>query len=391
MTAEQAFIEALGRAGYSQVTSRTQPWMRKSVAKEWARGGEWQCIYCGRAIGDERMVTECPEVAKWAIDHLVPVAVGGPDLGLNLVPACDRCNIQKGSSDWLLFGKAVDKERVMRARLEVFAHTPNHLIRNPLLEGWTRLKVARVLETRREHPRTVIFAACPPGDYGYIGLRAGMKCGIEVQAVLAGCVALPCRVHRAWRVSRSRWLDVVWQLIALNSLMLRLDLGAEWPDATPADNADDARWAETYRSLTEIVYRRARIYRPWSPKNPGPPLPASERAGGPPTRPGGKLPRRPNGEGRRAQRNARLREKLIRRLEDIPVYKPPGPAERAFITQRRAAGITQACDDALMRLAVRRLAYEWTHGKAMPITEWSRWRDIKRDMKPRRARRRASG
>lgn len=363
MAPEQAFVEALETSGYPGVVSRTKAWMRKVVAKEWARPGNfWRCAYCDVDIGSTDMVGHYEGMERWEIDHLVASGAGGPDTSINLVSACHPCNVEKGTGDWLLFGRAVDVERMKRARLESLSVSLNHLVRDPLREGWTRLKVGRVLEARWQHPRSVLFAACPPGDFGYIGMRQSMKYGDGVVAVLAGCERVDAGKHLAWRVPKARWLDVVWQLIAINSLMLRLDLGDAYPDTTPADNADDARWSETYRTVSEIVYRRHHIVRPWSPKQPRAPRPDGEPAPGLPTRPGGKLPRRPNGEGWRARRKARLLEKATEALKQIPIPVAMKEPERQFLESLP----DHEHHERMLVLAGVMLDYERRFGKKMP-------------------------
>ena len=41
------------------------------------------CVYCGDELADN-------------VDHVIPVANGGPDDLSNLVSACQRCNVAKG-------------------------------------------------------------------------------------------------------------------------------------------------------------------------------------------------------------------------------------------------------------------------------------------------------
>ena len=50
----------------------------------------FRCVYCGRGE---------PEGQRLHIDHLVPVARGGPTTMDNLVVACQDCNLGKSSQD----------------------------------------------------------------------------------------------------------------------------------------------------------------------------------------------------------------------------------------------------------------------------------------------------
>lgn len=380
--AAAAFVAALKSARYPQAVSKTQPWMRKVVAHDHAAPGNfWKCAYCGCDIGSSEMLHEHVGMELWAIDHLVPSVAGGPDLLDNKVSTCVACNSRKGVSDWLLtgttkgnkdsrrlVGTAVDPERIRQARMKAMGVSLNHLVRDPLNEGWTKLKVGRVLAARWEYPRSVFFAACPPGEYGYLGLRQGMRTGDEVAAVLTGCEPVDCLQHQAWLVSRARWLDVVWQLIALNSLVLRLDLGEALPDATPDGNADAARWPETYRTISEVVYRRHHIVQDWSPKRPPPRRTEGEPPPRPPTRPGGKLPRKPNGTGWRVKRRERILADFKRRLEARPKYVPPSAWEKEQIATLGAERW-----DALLYAGMRIWLYGMQHdGKPMPPDEWQK-------------------
>lgn len=52
-----------------------------------ARDGR-ACRYCGRVLGPR---------ARLHVDHVLPVSRGGSDEPENLVVACERCNVRKGS------------------------------------------------------------------------------------------------------------------------------------------------------------------------------------------------------------------------------------------------------------------------------------------------------
>ena len=49
------------------------------------------CVYCG----------ENYELHELTLDHVHPRSKGGQDLTRNVVCACQKCNQDKGSSDWL--------------------------------------------------------------------------------------------------------------------------------------------------------------------------------------------------------------------------------------------------------------------------------------------------
>ena len=49
------------------------------------------CVYCGGNY----------ELHELTLDHVKPKTLGGEDLQSNLVPACRKCNQDKGSMNWL--------------------------------------------------------------------------------------------------------------------------------------------------------------------------------------------------------------------------------------------------------------------------------------------------
>ena len=70
------------------------------------------CVYCG----------EHHEPHKLTLDHVKPRSLGGEDLTSNLVPACRRCNQDKGSNHWLewtraRFGKDIMKEQMILSHI----------------------------------------------------------------------------------------------------------------------------------------------------------------------------------------------------------------------------------------------------------------------------------
>ena len=261
MSAETHFIEAL--EGVSSLWRAPKPrWLSKALTHP-VVGSAGRCVYCGCEIGP---VTSGK--AMWSMDHLVPISAGGPASGSeNQLPACAACNGEKGSKDWLLFGKAVEPERVQSLRLRMLARSLNHLAPDPS-KAWTKLQVDRLLANRWRYPRTTFYAAVSSVG-AFIGMRPGTFTGPEVAAVLSLIPKVEegmARGYLVWKMPGPRFLEVVWQLIALNAYVRRLDLGSEFPDATPQDNVELARWAETYWNTGEIVLRREyRIREDWHP------------------------------------------------------------------------------------------------------------------------------
>jgi len=68
---------------------------RKKARAEWREGIKscWdnRCAFCNGVPIDDESLT---------LDHVRPRSRGGQDLTRNLVPACSRCNSNKGSQDW---------------------------------------------------------------------------------------------------------------------------------------------------------------------------------------------------------------------------------------------------------------------------------------------------
>ncbi len=74
-----------------------------------ARGGRC-CAYCGRGTLESG--------GKLHLDHVVPLHLGGDYSPANLVPACGRCNLAKGS---LPFGAWVAKASGLGVHVDAFA------------------------------------------------------------------------------------------------------------------------------------------------------------------------------------------------------------------------------------------------------------------------------
>lgn len=64
---------------------------RKSIKDAWDN----RCAYCGRTPIVDASLTDL------TIDHVRPKSKGGEDRTCNVIPACKRCNGQKGSDEWM--------------------------------------------------------------------------------------------------------------------------------------------------------------------------------------------------------------------------------------------------------------------------------------------------
>lgn len=72
---------------------------RGEARRQWRQGikDAWnnRCAYCGSTPIVDESLTEL------TIDHVRPKSKGGEDRTTNCIPACQRCNQQKSSEDWV--------------------------------------------------------------------------------------------------------------------------------------------------------------------------------------------------------------------------------------------------------------------------------------------------
>ena len=66
--------------------------LRKAIKE----ANNYECIYCGERHNEFDLT----------IDHVRPRCLGGSHMSKNCVPACRRCNQEKGSIDWLTWFRA---------------------------------------------------------------------------------------------------------------------------------------------------------------------------------------------------------------------------------------------------------------------------------------------
>ena len=64
---------------------------KKLWRKAIKEANNYECIYCGEKHNEFDLT----------IDHVRPRCSGGSHMARNCVPACRRCNQEKGSNDWL--------------------------------------------------------------------------------------------------------------------------------------------------------------------------------------------------------------------------------------------------------------------------------------------------
>ena len=254
------------RAAFHAALLATQPhhhpspdWWTKVAYRKW-RG---HCVYCGREVPP----LDIPNVNRAemaSVDHLISVSVGGPDHLDAIVLACLSCNSTKRQRDWIMWGKAVDKKGIKALRMKLSRQSWNHLAPDPVAVK-TKLKVERMLDARWEHPRFLCHASINAGG-SYIGWKDGAHVPPAMIWLLRqrGAEAFNDGDHRG--KGRNLWvfsftdqraaLDAIWELVAHNALVRRLDLSPEFPDATPSDNEALADWAQTFPNVSNLVKRR---------------------------------------------------------------------------------------------------------------------------------------
>jgi len=62
------------------------------------------CVYCGQTYEQNQLT----------LDHVLPRSKGGEDISSNVVPACTKCNQDKGSKHWLIWMRQTFGENQLR-------------------------------------------------------------------------------------------------------------------------------------------------------------------------------------------------------------------------------------------------------------------------------------
>jgi hypothetical protein len=227
------------------------------------------CVYCGAQLRlpDDRAADQ--SLPKVLVNSLVPAFHGGPQLPANLVSSCASCAHAKGSSDWLQWGKATSSVTALQLeqrRLTVLERCPNHLVRDGS-RAKTKPTVMKFLSDRWAHPRFVVWAAMTDAG-GLVSWCGPDEVPLEVTAVMlhfkAKLVPTSVPVWSFPSFPDPAFLSAIWQLIDINAWVRRIQL-TDFPDPTPADDAD-SRWWETYTDVGDVHRRRARLPGNWKAK-----------------------------------------------------------------------------------------------------------------------------
>ena len=67
-------------------------WIATARRKAIHQRDKCQCVYCGK----RGLLRDLMGSQEWALDHIVPRALGGSNATENLITACQLCNSRKG-------------------------------------------------------------------------------------------------------------------------------------------------------------------------------------------------------------------------------------------------------------------------------------------------------
>lgn len=90
-----------------------------------------RCFYCGKFVPPSRIT----------IDHLIPQDIGGPTIINNLVPACNRCNVEKSNMNLIQYMKYLKrKNKIAQANYFKEVQSKNEKLKKikdfSFLNGW---------------------------------------------------------------------------------------------------------------------------------------------------------------------------------------------------------------------------------------------------------------
>lgn len=239
-------------------TDHAAEWWTKVAYRKWAG----RCAYCDRALQPAGTAGVAP-AHRATCDHVIPITVGGPDHHEAVVLACVSCNSSKGQSDWISWGKAIDKKAIRALRTKLSRESWNHLAQDPT-KTKTKLKIDRMLEARWSQPRFLCHASINTGG-AFIGWKDGTNVPTDVIWQLRQFGGKEVKELGRGQ-GRHRWvfcfdqparaLDAIWALIERNALVRRLDLSPEFPDATPSDSEALTMWPYSFPNVGNLVKRR---------------------------------------------------------------------------------------------------------------------------------------
>lgn len=262
-----------GRVAQAIADAHAQVRAIRAPTWELTSNARWQdqaCGYCGEKLDPSRARTR-------ALDLIVPLAHGGSRSRDNQVLACKQCSMSKAGNDLLSWSKldALPAPDELKARrLAALESAENHLT-----DQWAGIPKARLLDALRErwqHPRVRVYALHSAGR-SFIGWKSfrgsrGAPADFGVVRILTTSphggrleMDAPATVYS---VPESAFLDLVWQLIAANALVVPLDLDA--PPATSDPSDWRHCWTQRFDDLGGLQRRRGwgggNPPAPWKPK-----------------------------------------------------------------------------------------------------------------------------
>lgn len=249
---KQLMAQAMGqRLEKTQLyRTRVQDWRRDAWAVEWGS----RCAYCGVPLliaGREN-----PEGAvACQLDHLIDLTQGGTDYTTNLVVCCSKCRDEKGSADWIAYGKAVNP-KWMTAKREKALRTSifQHLTRSMDMRR-NMMRLEKVMQGRWMNPRFATFAWCGE-EFGVFGFKKASHAPEIAVAIMKSIGKaeffsnLPSGRFVAV-VERENFLATAWELIDYHGYLKKVGPHG-MVDATPQDDRDLARWGEVFVGMKAL-------------------------------------------------------------------------------------------------------------------------------------------
>jgi len=207
---------------------RVKDWEKRYLSKQ--GNNPSHCSYCGIPIAK----TPDQDSAKWSVDFLIPIPLGGSNHPKNMVLSCLSCVQVKKGRDWIEWGKSssIDElEALVKQRIECLDESYNHVL--PLLTGArasARKAAQKAFETRWAHPRFKVYASVQL-DGGWFALRsingalrAPFQTRLQLKRIMGGHTAQRSDL-KGWRIYQVPFNDfhkIAFQLIELNALIVEV-------------------------------------------------------------------------------------------------------------------------------------------------------------------------
>jgi len=207
---------------------RVKDWEKRYLSKQ--GNNPSHCSYCGIPIAK----TPDSDSAKWSVDFLIPIPLGGSNHPKNMVLSCLSCIQDKKGRDWIEWGKSssIDElEALVKQRIECLDESLNHVL--PLSTGArasARKAAQKAFESRWAHPRFKVYASIQQ-DGGWFALRsingalrAPFQTRLQLKRIMGGHTSQRSDL-KGWRIYQVPFNDfhkIAFQLIELNALIMEV-------------------------------------------------------------------------------------------------------------------------------------------------------------------------